>query len=408
MVDDRLIQILHKFRVIFCILLLPGDMVQNRRSIDRLCQRPVHPVVNHRLSVPVRSVHDSRSAVCLPRILHRPVIKIFRNGQISPRLPAGASPGGKGPLNDQPRPLDAMSRSRAVWFERVIRLLSVAFQIRNPFLCEMLRNPPLIPLCPSGYMVNDTAGPHPVFLIACNVCCGQKSLHRMHIGVQTPVIIQNREPGIPGITGKSFLFVPEPQIIKRQRLVQKFLCSRPPGKQRRRRSENHKRMGIALLRGHNISVRRQTCIPSAVFRIMEFPPQSFQAGICQLTAARMTEKQPQAVHMYHTAGDPCLPVSVLPGRSIVSEIIRAPSRRRKLMSELQQILLSLLQETAVFLCINAILFTVFLHKIIFPFPRRGLYELFRRNYRSYTLLTVIVSALPSRIRMRFSPASISK
>ena len=67
-VDGLLIKVLHKGRIIVCVLSLSRHMVQAGACADRLGQRPVHPVVHHRLSVPVRCVHNAGCAVCVPAV----------------------------------------------------------------------------------------------------------------------------------------------------------------------------------------------------------------------------------------------------------------------------------------------------------------------------------------------------
>ena len=68
-------------------------------------------------------------------------------------------------------------------------------------------------------MVNDPARSHSVFFLSGSISYRQKSLYCMHIGVQSPIVIQYREFCIPGITGKSFFLIPEPKIIELQGIL---------------------------------------------------------------------------------------------------------------------------------------------------------------------------------------------
>ena len=96
-------------------------------------------------------------------------------------------------------------------------------------------------------MVNDPAGPYPVFFFSCSVSYCQKSLYRVHIGVQSPVIVQHCKLCIPGIAGKSLFLIPETKIIEFQRVFQKFFRSRPSCQKGRCSCQDHKSVGITLL-----------------------------------------------------------------------------------------------------------------------------------------------------------------
>lgn len=121
MVEYLLVKILHKRLIIIRIFFLSGHMVKNRRSIDRLCQRPVHSVVYNRLAVPVCRITDARCAVCIPCICNCAAVKIFCCFKIRCCFFSVFFISRKCPLCDQSRPFNAMARCRAVRFERIVR-----------------------------------------------------------------------------------------------------------------------------------------------------------------------------------------------------------------------------------------------------------------------------------------------
>ena len=192
MVQNRFVQIFHERAVIFCILLFPGDPVQDRRGVDCFRECPVHPVVDNRFSAPVCRINDARCSVCIPAVPDRPFIKPAGRIDIGFRIDAGRS----GPLHNQARPFDSVPRRCTVWFEGIIRLFAVFLQLRNPVGCEMLRNPVFILLCPPDHMVNDPAGADPVLprnvlriaQLAETVGRCQECFYGMHVGIHAAII----------------------------------------------------------------------------------------------------------------------------------------------------------------------------------------------------------------------------
>ena len=65
---------------------------------------------------------------------------------------------------------------------------------------KVFRNTPLIVLRPGKHMINDPSGADPVCFLAGDICRSQKCLYRMHICIESAVIIQFRKFRIPGIT----------------------------------------------------------------------------------------------------------------------------------------------------------------------------------------------------------------
>ena len=205
-------------------------------------------------------------------------------------------------------------------------------------------------------MVNDPACPYPVFFFARGVSYCQESLYRVHIGVQSPVIIQYCKLCIPGITGKTLFLIPETEIIEFQGILQKFLRSRPSCQKGRCSCQDYKGMGITLFIWEDLVICCKACIPASVACIVKFSPEAFKPCIRQFLAARMAQEGADAVYMGHSGSDPCLPASILPGCSVISQIIGASSRRRKSVAEIQQILPDLLLKFSVFLCADLIFF----------------------------------------------------
>ena len=149
MVHHLLVEILHEFRVFVRVLFLSCHVIQARGSVDRFSQRPVHAVMDHRLSVPVSRVHDAGSAVRVPAVGNRAVKEILRGAYIFCRLLLVIPIGGERPLSDQSGPLDAVAGRRAVRLELVVGLILIAFKIRNPVAAVVLGDPPVVAGCPS-------------------------------------------------------------------------------------------------------------------------------------------------------------------------------------------------------------------------------------------------------------------
>jgi len=88
-------------------------------------------------------------------------------------------------------------------------------------------------------------------------------------------------------------------------------------------------MGIALFSFYDLLIRRKSRIPSAMFPVPELSLKTPDRSFCQFLTARILHPGTYAVHMGHAAGDPGLPVPVLPGRPIIAKIITGASGRRK-------------------------------------------------------------------------------
>ena len=225
MVQNFLVQILHKFCIIITIFCLLCKMIKNCRRVDCLCQGPVHAVMNHRFSFPVCGVYDTAGTIHIPGVCHCTVIQIFCCINIFFCCFRGTIIGRKCPLHNQPCPFDSMARSRSIWFKWIIRLLFVALQIRLPFFRKMLRNSPFIFFSPANDTINNSSGSFPVNFISCHISHSQKCLYCVHIGIDAPIIIKDCKFSIPSITGQPFFLVPEPKIIQLQGFFQKFFCS---------------------------------------------------------------------------------------------------------------------------------------------------------------------------------------
>ena len=214
MIQHRFIQIFHKLCIIVPIPDFSCDMMQDSGGIQSLCQSPVHPVMDNRSPFPVCGIDDSRSSVCVPAVFHCPVKEILCRFNIFCSSFGVFFIGGQSPLGNQSCPLDPMSRSGSIRFKLVCRLILITFQVRNPVFCKVFRDPPLILGSPGNYMSNDPSGPFPVLLFSQGVCSSQKSFYCMHVGIYSPVIIQDSKLRIPGIAGKPLFLVPEPEVIK--------------------------------------------------------------------------------------------------------------------------------------------------------------------------------------------------
>ena len=201
MIQHLFIQILHELCIVICIALIAGHMVQYGRCIDCFSKCPVHTVVYDRLSIPVCCIDNARCTVGIPSVRHSTVIQVLRNRQVFFCRLRIIRIGRKRPLCDQPRPLDAVSRRCAIWLKRVVRLVLVAVQLGCPFLCKVFRNPPLVGFCPAFYMIDDPSGSHTVLLLFRHICRCEKCLYRMHVCIQSAIIIKHGELCIPGIAG---------------------------------------------------------------------------------------------------------------------------------------------------------------------------------------------------------------
>lgn len=162
MIQHLAVQILHEPRVIGSIFFLLCYPVKDCRGVDRFRKAPVHPVMDHRLSLPVCCIYQSRPAVSVPRVLHCPVVKILRVFYITFRFLCSLVVCGKRPLCNQSCPFNSVSRCRAIRLKGICRAFFIVLQLRLPLLCKVLRDPPFIFGCPAQDMVDDPSCPgHP-------------------------------------------------------------------------------------------------------------------------------------------------------------------------------------------------------------------------------------------------------
>ena len=250
--------------------------------------------------------------------------------------------------------------------EGIIRLFPVALKVRDPVAGEMFRNAPFIIPGPAKHLVDDPACSHTVFFFSRHVRHSEKCLHRVHVGVQAAVAVQDRKFRIPGINAQAFVLSPEAQVIEFKRLIQEFLRSGSSRKDARAGCQNYKGVRVALFCRKNLTILSQTCIPAAVILIVQFSPESLQCRVGQRFAAFMPQERSQTVYMRHTACNPSLPVSLRPGRTVVSKIIGAASRRRKTMAEAEEIFTDLFQKRTVFFGVNLISRILILHHSLLP------------------------------------------
>src|SRR5699024_5220710 len=106
------------------------NVVQHRGGIDRLCQSPVHTVMDYRFAFPICSINNTGSSICVPCVFHCTVKEIFccfyvPGSSLSVFLICRQSP-----LCDQSCPFNTVSRSSPVWLKLICRLILITFQIR--------------------------------------------------------------------------------------------------------------------------------------------------------------------------------------------------------------------------------------------------------------------------------------
>ena len=325
MIQNLLIQIFHKLCIICCVFFIARYMGQYSGGIDRFCKSPVHSIVNHRLAIPVCSVADSRSTVCVPCVGNSTIVQVLSCFHIRCCTSLVFFISRKRPLCDQSCPFNSMSRSCSIWLKLVVRTVFVALQIRYPVTGKMLWNTPVIILRPYQDMVDNSACAYTVFLLPCHIRSCQKRLNRVHIGIQSTVRIKHRKFCIPGIAGKSLFLIPEAQIIECKGIFQQLCCPFSASQHAGRSRQNYKGMGIALLGWNDLIVLSKASIPAAILVIVKLNPKSLQSCICQRLAAFMSQHGTNAVHMCHTACDPGLTVAVLPWSTVISKIIGASS-----------------------------------------------------------------------------------
>ena len=118
-------------------------------------------------------------------------------------------------------------------------------------------------------------------------------------------------------------------------------------------------MGIALFGRYDFIIGSQAGIPSTVDIIVKFSTQTLQCGICQFSTAFMSKESANTVYMSHTAGNPCLPVTVF------TKVIRPTARRRKSMSEVQKSVTDFFEKFLVFIGINQV-FLIFCTHFVIP------------------------------------------
>ena len=249
-----------------------------------------------------------------------------------------------------------MARRGAVGLEGIVGTVFAALKVRFPLVGEVLRNAPLVFPRPSDDAVDDPARADAVLLLLQDICRGEEGLHGVHVGVDTPVAVQDSEFRVPGVAGHPLFFIPEIPVINIQRFIQEFRSSGAAAEEGGGCGEDHKSVGIALFVGEDASVRPAAGVPAAVLYVTELACQALKGLVGQFFAARVSQETSKTVHMYHSAGDPGLPGAVLPGCSVISQIIGAAFRRRKTVAEAEKIPGVPAEEVLVFCCVQLILF----------------------------------------------------
>ena len=358
--------------------MISGHTEQDRRGVDGLCQCPVHAVVHHRSSFPIGGVDDARRAVRVPRVSDRAAEqllcpaeerrRLFRDPGL-PFLPEG----GEGPLGDEPRPLDAVARRRAVGLELVVLLIRIAVEIRLPVLREVFRNSPAVRGRPSENAGDDLAGADAVFFVLQRIRHRQECFYRMHVCVEAAVVIAVPELRVPGVAGQVFFFVPEIAVEVREGVLQQFFRPGTARKIRGTSRQDHEGVGIALLCGKRRPVRGKSRVPAAVLLVPKLPAEPLEPGIRQcretvLLVSISRKHGSDAVNVGHPAGNPGLARPVLPGRAVIAQVPGAAARRRKSLPEGQKLIPQLTEIFAVFFCIE-IIFPEFLrHNCLLSCP----------------------------------------
>ncbi len=271
MIHDHLIQILHEPAVIITVKEPARHPVQRRRRVDGFRQRPVHPVMNHRLAVPIRRIGNAAGSVRIPGIQHRTVEQVLRRVQCD-RI--RSAPYRHRPLRDESGPFDAVSRCCAIGLEGIVRPVRIARKVRLPGAGVVLRNPPVIALCPCDDMRDDPSGSLPIALLSGRIRHRQKGLHGMHIGIDPAVRIQLLEIHVPGVDGESLVVFPEIPVIHGLRMLQQLLCSRPPGQHRAAGCQNDKGVRIALLRSVGDTVCMHARVPAVMLPVLQLTGQA--------------------------------------------------------------------------------------------------------------------------------------
>ena len=82
-----------------------------------------------------------------------------------------------------------MTGCGTVRFEGIIRFFLVTFQVGYPFLRKMFRNTPFVFGSPFYDMINDSSGTLSVSFVVQNICNGKESFYRVHVGIQTTIVV---------------------------------------------------------------------------------------------------------------------------------------------------------------------------------------------------------------------------
>ena len=86
MIQDTGVQVLHEHGVVLFVAGILRCPVQDSGRIDSLRQGPVHPVVDHGNTSPVRSVAETRGAVRVPAVCDGAVIETAGRFDVRSRL----------------------------------------------------------------------------------------------------------------------------------------------------------------------------------------------------------------------------------------------------------------------------------------------------------------------------------
>ena len=272
--------------------------------------------MHHGLAVEVRGVDEARGAVDAPAVGAGLVEEVLGRLQHPLRRAHGAVDERPTQLHGQTRPLQPVARRDAVGPEGVGGLVAVVVQARLPGGGVVLGQAPavLAGLDVDGE-VGDLQGPLQPAHLAGDVGSGQVGLHRVHGGVDAPVVLRVGEVGRVGLHRHLLVLIPPVAVLDLDGVAQQLVAAGPVGGRRGGRSQEHEGVLVALLAGvavHRdapplgVGLEADRRVPAAIDRVAQRTVEGAHAVVGVAAAAGDPHERPQGEGEGHAAGDPQL------------------------------------------------------------------------------------------------------
>ena len=272
--------------------------------------------MHHGLAVEVRGIDETGSTVDAPAVGAGLIEDVLGGLQHPLRRAHGAVDERPAQLHGQARPLQPVARRDAVGPEGVGGLVAVVVQARFPGGGVVLGQAPavLAGLDVDGE-VGDLQGPLQPAHLAGDVGGGQVGLHRVHGGVDAPVVLGVGEVGGIGLHRHLLVLIPPVAVLDLDGVAQQLVGAGPVGGRRGGGGQEHEGVLVALLAG--VAVHREAPplgvglgadrrVPAAVDRVAQGSVEGAHSVVGVAAAAGDPHDRPQGEGEGHAASDPQL------------------------------------------------------------------------------------------------------